>query len=161
MSLVLYLHLEIRNSKMKWNRCTFQALWEQNILLISFNWHLTRITLILGPFFHILELWWLMVPLSFLIILWTIDETIFKNLFIYGNSKIWSRIGREIREVGTEARSLFHTFSVILKWNLFILKFRKPENSCWGYNALEHCLHFVTRILIQMWLRNLESLLLL
>lgn len=42
-----------------------------------------------------------------------------------------------------------------------ILKFGKPENSHWGYNALEHYVYFVTRILTQAGWKNLESLLLL
>ena len=74
------LHLEIRDSKMKLSRCTFQALGEQHLPFIPFNGRLTSITLIRGPFFHILELCWFVVPLSLLTILWTIDETIFKKL---------------------------------------------------------------------------------
>lgn len=35
----------------------------------------------------------------------------------------------------------------------------KTENSHWGYNALEHDVYFLPRILIQVWLRNFESLL--
>lgn len=36
--------------------------------------------------------------------------------------------GEKNRGVGTVGRSLCHAFSVIFKWNLFVLKFDMPEN---------------------------------
>lgn len=62
-----------------------------------FDGDVTRISLILGPFLLNLECCCFMVPLNFLTILWTIDDTIKKTAtkLFYGKRNNWSGMGRK------------------------------------------------------------------
>lgn len=136
--IMLYLLLGTPDSK-KTSRCIAPT-------LTLFDGDLTNIPLIHGPSFSFISSagsWFISTSSQS----WAVNDTI-KHAHILWGGKNGSGMGRKrLQEVGTVVRSRFHNLFVVHKWNLLVLKFGKPEDSHWGYNALEHYVYFVTRIL--------------